>query len=173
MLNEISTHLSKAYRMAKTDKEGALSYLEAALKDSSLKVSIFGSTYITSSSQNGYASFDKVLATANTVFDEYRKTWNFSNKDRERIKTLEVKIDKLLNKSDETLKSCNIFTKIFNWIKTCSFIPYPYTNRFYWEENTRLSTHYTKEQWRKNFWFWDRPRDFVLVSHQPDVYYHN
>lgn len=150
--------------------EPALMFLEKALKETEVKVNLLGSRYITSSSNKDWASLDKVTSTANKVFGEFRKTWNFSNETRKRIKVLEEKIDAFYKKSDELLSKVNIVTKILNWLREFSFIPY--TNRFYWDENTRLSSHYSKEQWKKAFHFWDRPKDLTMVSHQPDVYYH-
>lgn len=151
-------------------KEYALKTLESALENTKVKVSFLGSVYITSS--KGWVTLNKVTDTANKVFDAYRKIWDFSKKERARFKAIEAKI----NSFYETSTEASLITKIFNFIKSFLSIN-PYTPKFYWEENTRLSDHYTKKQWLYAFWYrilWDHPNDHYLAraSNQPDVYYH-
>lgn len=41
------------------------------------------------------------------------------------------------------------------------------------KKNTRLSSFYTKEQWKQNFWFWDKPiYGNVCWTGHPQVYFH-
>lgn len=167
-VNEISSYLSKASSIATSDKEGALRFLEDALKGTDAHVSYLGTRYISSRNLKGSVSLDKVIIAATKVFDAYRKNWAFSNNERKVFKALEEKIDLFYEKTDSIIKYSDIFTKFLVWLREFSVLPY--TNRFFWEVNTRLSCNYTKEQWKQNFWYWDKP--FSMVSHQPDVYYH-
>lgn len=170
--NDISSYLSKANSIAVVDIEPSLSYLEKALENTEVRVGIFGSRYVISKTNSGCVSLYQITKVANKVFNEIRKTWNFKKSTRQRLKILEQKIDLFFDKSDKLVKNKNLFTLFFSCLKEYSL--FPYTTRFYWEEGTRLSSHYTKKQWKETFWFWDRlPKEpAVIASYQPDVYYH-
>ena len=90
---------------------------------------------------------------------------------RERLKTIEDKIDFFYKESDKMRENKNLITKFFLWLREFSFIPN--TTRFFWEENAGLSNYYTKEQWRQTFWV-RVPSEYSRGSSaHPDLYYHD
>lgn len=175
MDNHISFFLDKASGLADVP-EVALSYLEEGLKDTEVNISFFGSTYISSSTQKGYASLEKTTCTVNKVFDSFRKSWNFSNETRNRIKVLENKIDAFYRNYDEKIKIMKAFTQFCNYLRESIFSALPFITRFLWVSTTRLSCYYTNQQWKNNFGFWDKPNKGldIRANHYGCfvVYYH-
>ncbi len=124
-------------RMLKAvNTEANLLSLGVTLENAEVQVGILGSRYVTSRSLNGCVSLDKIVASANEVFYKFRETWDYSKEERIKFKAIEEKIDSLYKRSDELIKSSNIFTKFCNWLREFSFSPY--TARFYWETEPRL-----------------------------------
>ncbi len=164
--NDINNYLSLAKNTA-SDPVAALAFLEKALENTEAKISCLGGRYVSSSTNNGFSSIDRAAYTANRVFGEFRKTWDFDTATRQRIKNIEDKIDSFYTNSSKELKKSNWLIKVLNFMREFNLLPY--TTRFFWEENTRISSHYRADQWSI---FWGKKPNPTLCSRQPDVYYH-
>lgn len=152
------------------EKDSALEYIEKTLNIAKIKVNTIGTRYIISLKENtDYASLDKLIDVTNKVFDAYRKTWNFSSKDRKRFEAIEKKIDSFLNESDKIIKTKNLFLKLLNCISEF-FFGFSLI-RYEWENKLKLSHFYTDEQW-KCYWRNPGTANVEYINRVSEVHYH-
>ncbi len=114
---------------------------------SELKISFWGSEYIVVKDFEGSLSIDAITK---RLFELIRKNYEFNESNRDIGKRIAYKINSIYDKSDEILKTCNLFTKILVFLRGLFGLDISWRN---WElyEEKNVFEYYTRSQFNKVF----------------------